>query len=69
MDGQDGPPDAVGRRVRRRDTHGWRSVRVSRGPRSRRLFPERRFRVATRMQRPRAGEDQPDRQIKWVQTK
>jgi len=35
VDGQDGTSDAFGRRVRGRDTHRRRCVRISGGPRSR----------------------------------
>lgn len=66
VDGEYGPPDADRRRIRGRDPHGRRRVRVSRGPRARRLFPERRVPAAARLQRTRAAQDQPDRQIRWV---
>lgn len=63
VDGQNGPPDDVRRRVRGRDTHGRRRVRISRGPRTRRLFPEWRFTSAARVQFPRPIQDQPGQQI------
>jgi len=66
VDRQDGTSDAFGRRVRGRDTHRRRGVRISGGPGSRRLLPERRFPTATRVHTSGAVEEQPHHQDQWV---
>lgn len=66
VDRKNGTSDAFGRRVRGRDTHRRRGVRISGSTWSRRFLPERRFPTATRMHTSGAVEEQPHHQDQWV---